>query len=184
MNTIKKLRIELELTQKEFATRLGVTSHSVQNWENGRSYPSHSTIEHISRIFKVSKNSLLMDNDEPIVSHDNDSEFADLSESVAKHFGISKVEIVKMKGDSMEPKYANGDMLFVDRDDNKFTSEGIYAIVYMGTLVVKCLQRIQNGVRIRAYNKQLYDDIDMSSERFAQDDIVIVGKVKGAITLN
>jgi phage repressor protein C with HTH and peptisase S24 domain len=84
----------------------------------------------------------------------------------------------------MQPKYGDHDLIFVDRSDNMFTSEGIYAILYEGTLMVKYLMRIKNGVRIRSLNRELYDDIDFELNEFNSDTVVIVGRVRGAITFN
>jgi repressor LexA len=207
-NTIKSLRKKLHLTQEEFAQRLGVSSITVQNWESGRNRPSMGNIDHICDVFDVSR-SWLLTGEECSTSPEEDGlisyvyrpeiyasagvgylnesaadiEIIRLEGSVAERLGIRQnIEVIRVKGDSMEPKYSNGDMVFVDRGDRTFTSEGIYVILYMGTLMVKYLQRIQDGVRIRSYNRSLYDDIDMTAERFSQDDIIIIGKVRGAIS--
>lgn len=37
---IKKLRLELHLSQQHFATMIGVSITSVNKWENGKSKPS------------------------------------------------------------------------------------------------------------------------------------------------
>ena len=59
MNTIRELRKKLNLTQTEFAEKVGVTMHTVQNWENGRATPPISMYELIAAAFGVSKNWLL-----------------------------------------------------------------------------------------------------------------------------
>ena len=37
---IREIRLELELTQEQFAAYLGVVLPTVNRWENGRSHPS------------------------------------------------------------------------------------------------------------------------------------------------
>ena len=40
MNEIKKIRVDMGLTQREFADKLGVTQASVASYESGRFKPS------------------------------------------------------------------------------------------------------------------------------------------------
>lgn len=49
----KELRKALELTQQEFADRLGVTRGAVSNWDLGHSEPSDSAVSLICREFSV-----------------------------------------------------------------------------------------------------------------------------------
>lgn len=52
---IKKLRKALDLTQHEFATRIGSTQNVVANYEIGRRNPSRSVINNICKTFHVSE---------------------------------------------------------------------------------------------------------------------------------
>lgn len=56
---IKDLRIKNNLTQKEFAEKLGVTYQAVSKWENGRNMPDIMLIKEISNIFNVDIDELL-----------------------------------------------------------------------------------------------------------------------------
>lgn len=49
----KELRKALDLTQQQFADRLGITRGAVSNWDFGRSDPSDSAISLICRVFNV-----------------------------------------------------------------------------------------------------------------------------------
>lgn len=49
----KELRKALDLTQQQFADRLGITRGAVSNWDFGRSDPSDSAISLICREFNV-----------------------------------------------------------------------------------------------------------------------------------
>lgn len=57
--TIKKLRIKNNLTQKEFADKLGVTYQAVSKWENGKNMPDILLLKNISNMFDVDINLLL-----------------------------------------------------------------------------------------------------------------------------
>lgn len=58
-DNIRALRIENNLTQKQFGQILGVSTVSVNNWESGAKTPSASTIASISSHFSVSADSIL-----------------------------------------------------------------------------------------------------------------------------
>lgn len=53
---IRKLRRILDLTQQDFADRIGMKRNTIANYETGRNDPSASVISLICREFNVSKN--------------------------------------------------------------------------------------------------------------------------------
>ncbi|MBR2402914.1 MAG: FHIPEP family type III secretion protein [Lachnospiraceae bacterium] len=56
---ISKTRQNRNMTQEEFASRLGVTPQAVSRWERGNSLPDVSLIKGICEVLSVSANSLL-----------------------------------------------------------------------------------------------------------------------------
>lgn len=58
-NKIKTLRLQNNMTQKEFAQSIGVSVVSIQCWENGSKKPSMSAIISIAKIFKVTTDYIL-----------------------------------------------------------------------------------------------------------------------------
>ena len=56
---IKNLRIKNNLTQKEFAEKLGVTYQAISKWENGKNMPDIMLLKEISNIFNVNIDELL-----------------------------------------------------------------------------------------------------------------------------
>ncbi|MBE6607459.1 MAG: helix-turn-helix transcriptional regulator [Ruminococcaceae bacterium] len=56
---IQQIRIEHNLSQEEFAAKLGTTRQSVSRWELDQTYPEISKIVLISKIFSVSTDSVL-----------------------------------------------------------------------------------------------------------------------------
>lgn len=63
MNTIseniRRLRKEAEMTQKELADALGISSSNVTKYEKGQLEPSLAIIKNLCRIFNVSSDELL-----------------------------------------------------------------------------------------------------------------------------
>lgn len=60
-NNIKKVRTDNNLTQEEFAKRLGVTFSAISQWETNRAAPRMGMVQKISDLFGVSKADLIAD---------------------------------------------------------------------------------------------------------------------------
>lgn len=56
---IKKIRTDNNLTQNDFANKLGVTYQAVSKWENGKAIPDIALLKEISKEFNVSIDELL-----------------------------------------------------------------------------------------------------------------------------
>jgi len=56
---IKEIRKNNNLTQKEFADKLGVTFQAVSKWENGKNIPDIGILKEISKEFNVNINEIL-----------------------------------------------------------------------------------------------------------------------------
>ncbi len=52
--TLKALRVNAGLTQKEVADKLKVSNKTICNWENGVSYPSPEYIDALCELYNVS----------------------------------------------------------------------------------------------------------------------------------
>ena len=49
---VRELRQRLVLTQEKFAAKLGVTTPTINRWENGRAKPSPLALQRIEEILK------------------------------------------------------------------------------------------------------------------------------------
>lgn len=80
MNTlnerIKKLRKGLDLTQQEFADRLGTTRNNIAGYEVGRRSPSEAVISLICKTFNVSETWLRTGEGEMFMERTRDDELA------------------------------------------------------------------------------------------------------------
>ena len=56
---IRKRRKELNLTQEQIATLLGVSAPAVNKWENGNSYPDITLLSPLARVLGIDINELL-----------------------------------------------------------------------------------------------------------------------------
>ena len=73
---LKKLRKELDMTQQEFADRIGIKRNSLANYETGRNTPIDAIIVSICREFNVNENWLRNGEGEMFVEMSYDDEIA------------------------------------------------------------------------------------------------------------
>ena len=70
-DNLKRLRKQRELTQEQFAEKLGVSCQSVSRWELGVCYPDFELLPIIANCFEVTIDSLLSNDD---ISKERDKE--------------------------------------------------------------------------------------------------------------
>ena len=59
VNRLKDLRTTRQISQKDFAKRLGVSQQTVASWEVGRTEPANDALKNIADYFNVSTDYLL-----------------------------------------------------------------------------------------------------------------------------
>ena len=83
--------------------------------------------------------------------------------------------IVEAAGDSMEPTISDGDLVMVDTHDRS-PGDGLYALVFDDSLLIKRLYRLLDGVEIGSDNRDLYPPITVPRDRLSE--VQIVGRVR------
>ena len=61
---IRTLRLQKAMTQEQLAERLGISYQSVSRWENGVTYPDIEFLPTIAKLFSVSTDYLLGQNED------------------------------------------------------------------------------------------------------------------------
>nr|WP_300821792.1 helix-turn-helix transcriptional regulator [uncultured Acetatifactor sp.] len=79
---IKKIRKELDLTQQEFADRIGIKRGGVANYEIGRNEPADSVISLICREFNVNEQWLRDGTGEMFIEQTRDEQIASFVGSI------------------------------------------------------------------------------------------------------
>ena len=113
-----------------------------------------------------------------------DDEFVEMEElAIEPHFvpilggerELKNIEAVNVTGDSMEPTFLNGDIIFLNRSKTDISRGGVFAIQTEDMLLVKRLQkRIDGRIDIISDNKDFYP-----SQIASPEQINIVGRVVG-----
>lgn len=81
-NRIKEIRKKLDLTQQEFADRLGIKRGGVANYEIGRNEPADSVISLICREFNVSEDWLRNGTGDMFLPTDRNTDIARLTKQL------------------------------------------------------------------------------------------------------
>lgn len=143
-NNIKKLRETYKLTQADLGKIAGVSDKAVWTWENGTAEPRMGAIQKIADYFGIPK-ATLIDGSEtvthpnripvlgsvpagiPIEAIEDIIDWEDIpiewTSSGYEYFGL------KVKGDSMYPKYLEDDTIIVRKQDD--CESGQDCIVYV-----------------------------------------------------
>ena len=133
---IRILRCGRDLTQQALADELGVSRSAVAMWEKGEREPNLETLEALAEIFGVPLSVLVeraspelpanvipvtrrripllgaIAAGEPIFAEQSYETYVDVGGSVHADFAL------EVQGDSMEPLYKNGDIVFIRKQDD------------------------------------------------------------------
>ena len=194
---LKQLRKEQKVTQGELAAKLGITQQAVGKWETGKSSPDPDTLLTLSRMFSVSVDSLLGQEEKSRVGFvfpyaDAGQVMVPVRGTVRAGYGALAFEedfgeepanvrdpenyfYLVVKGDSMEPRIHDGDLALVRRQpmlDDGDLGVIIYGEQSEGTL--KRFLRKGNAVILQPFNPA-YETLILAGEEL--DGLYIAGKV-------
>lgn len=142
---IMKLREQHNLTQAEFGEIAGVTDRAVSAWEKGIAEPRMGAIQKLADYFKITKSSIIEDGGISSASPNRITVYG----SVPAGIPLEAIEDIvdwedipiewiaggneyiglKVKGDSMSPKYIDGDTVIIKLQPD--CESGQDAVVYV-----------------------------------------------------
>jgi repressor LexA len=178
------------LTQAEVADFLNIRRQTYSAYERGVSVPDANTIATLSRLFNVSVGALISGEATtgtyirvpvcgsvaagiPIDAIENVEDYEEVEPSLAMG---SELIGLRVKGSSMEPRFADGDVVIVRRQSN--IENGEIAVVLVGgeEATVKKINKYSDGIRLMPTNPA-FEPIYFSNEQIEQLPVTIVGKV-------
>lgn len=200
-NRIRGLVVKSGLSMRELSRRMRLNPVSLSQWVKGKYEPNKDAVAVLAEYFGVSPAYIQYGEgeapNEETFSPDTISiplynvsascgggAFVE-NEAVLRNIRVTKdflrryapsanpkaLNIISVSGDSMSPTMEDGDAVIVDTSDTEVKRDGLYAIQMNGSLFVKRLQVMPNGVRIISDNP-LYPPIDMGE----QDSLFVIGK--------
>lgn len=90
---------------------------------------------------------------------------------------IKDLRVLKVTGDSMEPKFSDGDVVSINLSDTTIRDGKIYAVRISGIKKVKVLiQNLNGSVTLRSFNQAFKDEI-IELDQLQSGDFQIIGRV-------
>lgn len=196
-DVLKKLRNEMNLTQQQLADKLGVSRSTIGMYEKGVREPDFETSELIADFFNV-RLDVLLDRKKPFVStlYEKKTKFTvpvlgkvtagipvDAVEYIVDYEEISEEMASKgdyfglqIKGDSMEPKFSEGDVVIVRKQSTIQSGEIAIVLINGDEATIKKVMLFEGGINLVPSN-QAYQVITFTNEQIEKLPVQILGKV-------
>ena len=200
---LKELREKSGMSQAALAKELGVVQSTVGMWESGKNKPENAKLEALANIFQVSTDYLLGRTDTPdalkaptvsvaakpyrripvlgsipagvpIEAVEDVEDWEDLPESMFK--SGAEYFALKVKGDSMSPKYEDGDVLILRRQETCDNGQDCAVLVNGDDATFKRVRLSERGITLQPLNPK-YDPIFYTNQEGRELPIRILGVV-------
>ena len=195
---LKELREQAGYSQYSFADKFGVAQSTVGSWEAGKREPNFDTMQRLADFFGVSVDYLLGRDsipDEPPAPSRPGSKWIPVLGRVAAGTPIEAVEDIldyeeidaktaasgdhfalQIKGQSMEPKISDGDVVIVRKQDYCESGDVAVVLVNGDEATVKRIKKEPAGIMLIP-NNPAYEPKFYSNEEIESLPVRIIGKV-------
>lgn len=188
-DVLKYLRERSELSQAELANKLGLAKSTVSMYEVGKRQPDFETLELIADFFNVDMNFLLCrrSNSAPVripvlgrvaagIPIDAVEYIVDWEEIPTDMASTGEYFCLQIKGDSMEPKISDGDVVIVRKQEDADTGDLVIALVNGSDATCKRLMKYTDGIALISTNPK-YAPLQYSNREIVEKPVQIIGKV-------
>lgn len=198
MLKLRELRKKCGLTMKELGMEIGVAESTVSQYETGKRQPDYETLLKLSEYFGVSVDYLLgreSVTDSPPAPSRPGSKWIPVLGKVAAGTPIEAVEDIldyeeidahtassgehfalQIKGQSMEPKISDGDVVIVRKQDDCDSGDVAVVLVNGDEATVKRIKKEPAGIMLIPSNPS-YEPKFYSNDQIASLPVRIIGKV-------
>ena len=188
---LKKYRKKAGISQKKISEMLIMSQQGYAKYETGKASPNPEMLAKIAQILNCTMEELIgttykgkargikipvfgnVAADIPISSIEDIVDFEEISEELAnkgEYFGLI------IKGDSMEPRMATGDVVIVRSQPTAETGDIAIVLVDGENATCKKIKKTPEGVMLISTNPA-YEPIFYSNEEIASIPITILGRV-------
>ena len=181
------------VSQTEICNTLGIKMPTFSDWVNAKTYPRIDKIELMANYFGISKADLVEEHTAqstnsnavtikvlgrvsaglPIEAVENIIDTEEISEELSKtgeFFGL------QIHGNSMEPKFSEGDVVIVRKQEDAESGDIVIATVNGTDATCKRLRKYRDGIELISTNPS-YEPMFFSAEEIEQKPVRIIGRV-------
>ena len=190
---LKKLRAEKGLYQKDVAAAANIDRTTYIKYEKGTSNPDSETLTAIANLFGVSVDYLVgkqTSNQQPPkgikipvygrvaagIPIDAIEDILDYEEITEEEASKGEYFALKIKGDSMEPRIYNGDIVIVRRQNDVDSGDIAIILIENENATCKKIKKTPDGVFLQALNPN-YNAMYFSNKEIVDRPVLILGKV-------
>lgn len=190
---IKELRKRYKMTQKQLAEKLFIDQTAVSYWESGKTKPDFEKQQLLADLFNVSVDYLLgrdtvQTNRQkgimvpvlgkvvagiPLEAVEEILDYEEIQNDMVEqgeHFAL------QIKGNSMEPKFSEGDVVIVRKQPNVDTGDIAVVLVNGNEATVKKIKKRPDGVMLVPTNPE-YEVMFYNNAEIQSLPVTILGKV-------
>lgn len=197
---IKSLRLQSGMTLKDVAKNLNISEATAQRYENSNGIKNipYEAIEKYAKLFGVSP-SYFMGWDKKTISNEIRQNIVRIPVLgyVAAGIPIEEIEDIvdweeipedwlrggkkyfalRLRGDSMEPRMYNGDVVIVQKQDDAESGEYVIAAVNGDHATCKRLMKYNDSIALVSLNSK-YDPMIFTNEEVREKPVTILGVVR------
>lgn len=200
-DNIRYLRLKNGLSQDTLADKLGYKSYTtIQKWESGVSEPPVKILRELASIFNIDMDDMASKDLEaeehssspvaskhgvtikvlgrvaagiPISAITDIIDTEEISEDMARTGDFFALQI---KGDSMEPRICDGDVVIVRQQDYADSGDTVIALINGDDAVCKRLRKYRDGLELIS-NNPTYEPLFFDHDTIKTKPVKIIGKV-------
>lgn len=196
---LRNLRKEREMRIEDIARVLGVATSTYGRWESGSNSPKNK-IPELAKFFGVTTDYLLYGKDAPQIEPQMKGNKIPLLGSVAAGIPIEAIQYIedyeeipaalgdpreffalRVKGESMEPKISDGDIIIVHKQEDADSGQIAVVQVNGDEATVKIIKKSTAGITLIGLNVDVYPPHFYTCEEVANKPVRIIGKVVRSI---
>lgn len=189
---LKQLRHERGYSQQKLAQKLNVSRSTVAMWETGSSEPSLQMIQRIADVLSVSVAELFGEPADPSahkgilipvlgcvqagLPNEAVEDVLDYEEITPELASTGEFFALRVRGDSMEPRMVDGDVVIVRKQDDADSGDVVVALVNGDEATIKRLKKRPEGILLIA-NNPTYEPMFFSNREIRELPVRVIGKV-------
>lgn len=186
---LRILRERKEMTQQQLADALKISRSTIGMYEKGNREPDFETLELIADFFNVDMGRLIGNLTPkkgnwipvlgsvraglPVEAVENIIDYEEISEEMARQGDFFALQI---KGDSMEPKISDGDVVIVRKQPDVESGEIAIVLVNGDEATIKKVQKFTGGINLVPSNPA-YEVKTFTNQQIETLPVKILGKV-------